>query len=319
MLGIAKVLGLSLFVTLAAALLGGCREEVAPAVWWEGERQRMELGYQLELQDYKLQQSGYGLIGNLEKLRVSNRSDQVRLEALRATHSELKLELESIERELKSFKTTALRQQRRHAVGRTFDTFASSDGRKFHDVSVVSVEDVGVTLRHADGSVRLRYADLDPQQRDFFGLEESVARAAEEQEAREALAYERWIDVRVAAVREKEALARANEERESRLVCEMRVLRAPQLESSQLFAGNQRPLAQPARSVGQGFSRYNYSYRRSRPTYRYVYYNHYRSSAPQNSWVNPSHACSIFSSVRPKQHDLNPVWSRPDRPTPCPP
>ncbi len=319
MLAIARFCILSLFVTLVAVLLGGCREEVAPAVWWDGERQRMELGHQLELLDYKLQQSGYGLLGNLEKLRVSNRADQVRLEALLANRSELKVELESIERQLKSFKTAALLQQRRRAVGRTFDTFESSDGRKFHDVSVVSVEDAGVTLRHADGSARLRYADLDPQQRDFFGLEEGVALAAEEQEAREALAYERWIDVRVAAAREKEALAIASEEHESRLVREMRFLHAPRLESPQSLARNQRPLAQPAKSVGRGFSSYNRSYRRSRPTYRYVFYNHYSPSVPQNSSVNRSQACPVAGSVRPRPHDLNPLRSHSDHSTPCPP
>jgi hypothetical protein len=159
----------------------------------------------------------------------------------------------------------------------------------------------GVTLRHGDGSARLRFADLDPSQRDFFGLEESAALAAVQQESRDAFAYERWIDSGVAAVREKESRVSAEVERRAQLAREERA----RIASQQLLAASDRALAQPAKSVGSSYSRYDSSYRSRRPTYRYIYHNPSNYCAPRYQRSNSYDGRVTIHQGFPKDTEVN--------------
>lgn len=293
---------------LVVLFSSGCQKKAAQAEWWQGEQQRLELTHHLALKEYQFQQSGFSEIEVLTALRASNQLAEARLQSLVAQRSDLTVELETMERQRVAHKENSLRQQRRNAIGQTFREFYAADGRKFQNASVVSIDEAGVTIRHADGSARLRYMDLNPEQRDYFGLEESASLAAVERETREALAYERWIDHGVAAVQEKKSRASDEQRREQQLAREERARVAAQ----QLVAANDRALAQPAKSFGNGYRRYYSSYRSSRPTYRYIYNNGYDCSTPRYQRSNYNNGCTTIHQGFPKSIHSSRVHSFPN-------
>ena len=258
-------------VIVAALLAVGCGKNQDQAGWWQGEQQRIELSQQLELKKYRYEKTYSRDFEQLEKLRRSTPPTIALLQSLRLQRQTLGEQIESLEGQWVSFRETAIREKRQHAMSKTFEKFSLVSGRTFVAVSVASIDDSGVTIRHADGSARLRFADLDAKQRVFFGLEADLALAAEQQETRDAADYERWVQARMVVIDEMK-LKEAEIARRDQL--ETRRLR---VESAARLAANSsvRPLAQPATNVGSRSWSYsgNYSnYRASRSAYRYVYY-----------------------------------------------
>lgn len=250
---------------MAALLMSGCRRGGEDAAWWRGEQQRLELAHDLELKEYRHQQSDAGSLAELETLRVSNESDRKRLAKLSEKQTTLATEVDSMERQLVGVREEMVRTQRQMALGRKFKEFPVADGRTFKNATVAAVDEAGVTIRHEDGSARLVYADLDDRQRQFFALDENASLAAQEEEKRQAVAYEQWIDSTVAVNKAKNEQATLETRRdEQRLRFERSLIAARQTSAS-----SERALAQPARSFGGGYSSY------SRPSYRTVYYYNY--------------------------------------------
>jgi len=183
----------------------------------------------------------------------------------------LQAELEEMQSQWTDFRRSTIREQRQRAMGKTFEVLQSSSGRTFNDVRVSVIDDGGVTIRHADGSARLGFEDLDARQRAFFGLEADLSLAAAEKESRDAAAYERWVE---AGLAQNEAKSQRASEIAMREAADARRKQTALL-GRQLAAANERPLAQVATSVGNrswSSSRYSSSYQTYRPTYRYVYY-----------------------------------------------
>ena len=292
-------------VTLAAFSLAGCGKDSDRAAWWQGEQERIGLGQQLELKNFRFEQACSDDLENLERLRQAAKETASMLDSLRQRRVSLGGEVESLERNRVAFRESMIRAQRQRATGKTFEALNLVSGRKFHDVSVASIDDAGVTIRHVNGSARLRFADLDAKQREFFGLEADLALVAEEKESRDAAAYGRWIDQQMAAARAKDEAVAKNVTREDLGARQARSLIAAQ----QVAASNARPLAQPSTSVGirSWSSSGSYSnYRVNRPTYRYVYYStpsyDYSPCLPQVS-VQTGRAVGtgyVCPTVRPK-------------------
>lgn len=285
-------------------------------MWWQDEQERLELSQNLALKEYRFQQSGAAQVGELEKLNVSNKAGKQRLQNLNGQRTELRDQLESIQRQLAGLEKSIIENQRRNATGQKFKVLSSASGREYRDVAVMSVDDSGVAIRHADGSARLRYEDLDQKQREFFGLEESSAMAALEAEGRQAVAYEQWIDSGVTVTREKEARVSEMAKRDE----EERAQRSRALVASrQSTVERERPLAQPSRSFGSGYSSYysNYysNYRSSRPSsYRYVYYyTPSQSATPYFSNPRSTSLPKAANSWTPYQNPSSPTT------TPCTP
>lgn len=180
----------------------------------------------------------------------------------------------SLEGKWKGFRESTIRSQRHRAVGKTFETIHLASGRKFHDVTVAAINDAGVTIRYANGSARLRFADLDSAQQVYFGLEEDLALEAEGEEAEATAFYERWVDERMAILHEQE---RKDSEIARREDLALRQRRS-ELASQNAAAPETRALAQAATTFGNRSWRYsgyysNYkTYRTYRPAYRYVDY-----------------------------------------------
>lgn len=271
-------------VIVAALLAVGCGRNQELAGWWQGEQQRIELSQQLELKKYRFEQAHSRDFKQLEKLRHSTTEAAASLKSLRQQRLALGDQIESLEGQWAGFREATIRDQRQSAMRKTFATFTSASGRTFVEVSVVSIDDSGVTIRHVDGSARLRFADLTSEQRVFFGLEADLALAAEEKETRDAADYERWVEARMVVIDEKKLKDAESARRED---LENRRLRSQA--AAQLAANSSvRPLARPATSVGNrswSYSSAYSNYRVRRSAYRYVYYNN-----------TPAYGCQPFSA-----------------------
>ncbi len=259
-------------IIVAALLAVGCGRNQDLTDWWQGEQLRIELSQQLALKQYRFEQAYLRDFEQLEKLRRSTTATVSLLKLRREQRLTLGGQIESLEGQWADFRESTIRDQRQIALRKTFEKLTVVSGRTFAEASVVSIDDSGVTIRHADGSARLRYADLDAKQRIYFGLEADRALAAELQEARDAAVYERWVGKQMVALDETKLKDSENARNEELAARQTRT------EAAALLAANSnaRPLAQPATSVGNrswSYSSAYSNYRASRPTYRYVYYN----------------------------------------------
>ena len=262
--------------TLAAALalalaLSGCGRRQESAAWWSGEQERMELSHQLELQEFRLEGIYTGDFAQLEGVRIRSQVTSARVVSLHQEQQELGGTVAALQGKLTAFKESTRHSQRQRAMHQTFKTLCLASGRKFENVTVSVIDDSGVMIRHSHGSARLQFYDLDAEQQRFFGLEADLAHTAHENEARDAVAYEHWIEERMQITRLSKA-ADANVGRRREIAS---IRKQPDSPTLQIFAANTRPLAQPARSVGSGDYRSNHysNYRKERSAYRYVYYD----------------------------------------------
>jgi hypothetical protein len=215
--------------------------------------------------------SGFDELKRLDSLREADTS---LVQSLRQQRLALNSEVVGLEEKWNNFQSLAIREQRHLAMGKTFKTFQLVSGRKFQDVLVAAIDDAGVTIRHADGSARLRFTDLDTGQQAFFGLEEDLASAAEEKEAQAASAYERGIESQMEIIRQQEILVSDGARRAEMVAVERN--RSQQLAAQRVAAARDRPLAQPATRFGSrswSDSSFYSNYRSYRPVYRYVYYS----------------------------------------------
>lgn len=255
-------------IALLSLMVAACDTNRDQAADWETERETIELTQQLKLAEYRLGLTPSGNPGELERVENHQRELDQRAQALLRQRSALNAEIKMLEARNEELARLAIQNLRMKSLGRTFDTFSVNDGRTFEKVSITGVDDSGVAIRHAHGTARLRYAELSADQRASFGLEERSALAAEDQERRELLAYERRIDEEMDALREKEEriAAVAMKSEDSKIADSIMARNSSSQET--------RPLAQPASPFGRGCrSSYGqYRYRTYRPTYRYVYY-----------------------------------------------
>lgn len=264
-------------ITMASLSSVGCHKDQAQAEWWQGEHARITLVHQVELEHYRVSQGNFSGFAELKRLGGLTQDRAGRLESLGRQRRALNEELALLERKWIDLQETTIRNQRNRAIGRTFKSFESASGRQFQEVSVAAIDDAGVTIRHTDGSARLRYADLNPEQQVLFGLDADLASAAEKRESMAAITYEREIDGRMAVLQEQE---KKNAERIRR--DELSSKRSSSLlAAQQVDTSKARPLARAATPFGgrswgnSGYSSYRSSYRysgyRSYPSYRYVY------------------------------------------------
>lgn len=266
---------LHLFAVSSALLVIGCGESKPDSAWWQGENERIGLEHDLQLKQFRFEQAYSEDFNKLQVLNKSNDAATASLALLRSQKEELTTAVASLEGNWEEFRRTAILQQRQRAKSQTFDELNLVSGKNFRTVSVSSIDDGGVTIRHEYGSAKLRYADLTADQRLLFGIEEDLAVAAEGREKKDALAYERWVENRLVAIRE-EKQKDANAEERKEIAAERRRLLASAAATRDLVAANTSPLAKPARNVSSStrygstryYSYYYGSYRRCTPVYR---------------------------------------------------
>lgn len=269
--GFSKQCALQLFAAAVALLAVGCGDKRPDAAWWQGENERLALEHELNLKTFRFEQAYSNDFPELEAVRRSSASIAAALEQLRLRKGELSMAVASLDSQRDEFRRTVISQQRQRAIGAKFDEMTLASGRSFRTVSVSGIDDAGVTVRHEDGSAKLRFGDLDASQRQFFGLEKDLAMAAEGQEKQDAIAYERWVDSRLVAMQEDKLDQQKEAAKDRREEIALKRARASAA-ARNLVAANTSTLSRSSSSVGTRSWRYS-SYRTYRPTYRSVCYS----------------------------------------------
>ncbi len=186
-------------LSLCALVVGGFYYFDRPTppgdeVWWENERHQADLQNQIRIVSLRLERREQeGEAGKLAEATANLELRIGRFDKLMGEYEALSQEVEEMEGAFLAFREKRLRELRDRATGREWAEFVSVSGRVLKNVKVIAVDDGGVTLRHEDGSARMRYDDLTEEQRFLFGLEEGAAIAAMKEEYRRAHDYEQWV------------------------------------------------------------------------------------------------------------------------------
>lgn len=296
---------------LLSLCAGACREGGHSAAWWEAEHERTALDQELRLKEFRLARDTPAGGDSLAAVRARTEANAAALKSLRERNLRLQSEVAALAEEWPEFRSATLRQARARMAGARFNEFSTGTGRTYQDVRLASIDDAGVTLRHAEGSVRVKYQDLSPHQRLQFGLEEDLAAVATRAEIASASHYERQLETRL-----------LEQESERRKVAEATLRRAEtqrdewrSMVSRQIEAAGNRALAQPASRTGltswRGWSADSSYYRSSRPRFYNVYY--YQPVVP--SCVSPvtsyPRRAPSVSSLLESRRDRLPVKSVP--------
>lgn len=264
-----KSIHISMVAAMGALVLGSasCRRAGNDAAWHSRERERIELQQHLRLLSYRFESRGGHLTAELNEALERNERDQRSLAELRKQVDSLAQEITDLDSQLEQLAVENARKARAKAAGMRFDQLEAASGRTYQDVTVTQVTDGSVALRHRSGTARLRASDLTSEQRTLFGVSTEAAMREARVEASQARAYEEHLQAAAASAEP------ARERRSARSRISSRVNSAIASRSSRNRDSN-RPLAQPARTVGSGSV---YRVRRSsRPRYYSVYsYNPY--------------------------------------------
>lgn len=100
--------------------------------------------------------------------------------------------------------------RRAEEVGKTYKEYKAATGRVYQDVTITAINAGGISLTHADGTARLRFEHLTPEQREKFGITQNAAaeiyaaeqkaKAAQEAKlAEQEKAHQEWLAKQVAA------------------------------------------------------------------------------------------------------------------------
>ena len=186
------------------------------------------------------------------------------------------------------------------AIGKPWKQFAEEDDQRFEDAKIASIDDLGVMIRHRNGSAHVRYGDLTEKQRVTLGLEEASALAANQEDRQRALAYETWVtDQMESQKRSKADLAKAFAAAQPRSRYRAPEISAsPPEETDEVRRDRTRPLAALPRVVGRGNGSYPRYYRgRSSVYYYYNASQYYPSYSGVKTYVQQARPYSGYSST----------------------
>lgn len=276
-------------VGLLAIMGVSCTSDKKDTVWWGNEKTTIELKNELALANYRASQ-----LGPVEKvgedrdlpLAAELMEEIVLLKNLR---DELKRSVAEMDGAWDDFRSNVLESRRAELTGKTFATFQTADGKTYREVMVTKIDNGGVSLRHGDGTARLRFNDLDSQEQCYFGLDGELAATAIHTEHTRRIAYDQWIGKGLAAAEKKQAAQAKSRRDEERELASTRSLAAARQTSS--ISASVSPLTSSFGGLGEtstfstGSSRHSRRYSSygsyySRPT---VYYYNSTPSCPQYS------------------------------------
>ena len=249
----------------ACLLFQSCRSPDERLALFAGEREKIELSQRLELLRYRYDQDADGGGEALAGIRETRLAADLKLRQATRRRVELETEIRDLENRTTELAEMIRAERRMAAIGRRFETFPGGDGRRFQEVVVTSVDDIGIAFRHKYGAARVRFWDLSPELRDWFGLDEDSAIAAAERERREAAIYDRRI-AREIAIREAAAQAALLVRNDKPQTSGFAMEREP-------LGRSMGALSRPAEPVGGRRSRCRHSrFRTYRPRYVHVSY-----------------------------------------------
>ncbi|WP_411827742.1 hypothetical protein [Luteolibacter sp. AS25] len=153
-------------------LIASCRSDTRDAVWWRNEKVIIELNNQIELTNLKLQHAaGRTQHDSRESTTVQEQEIAV-LKLKKATSLKRLAEKEAT---WATYRESVLKKCRSAYEGRYFPEFKTLAGRKFSDCTVTRISNGGVSLRHANGTVRLSVDELSFVEHKKFGIDPSLA------------------------------------------------------------------------------------------------------------------------------------------------
>lgn len=274
-------------ILVPSLLLVACENNQKQALMSDMEQQKIELTHQVELQKYRFAKSDTGEITELNRVRTQINQGTGVLSEIKLRKSVAQEQVATLQTQFAKLREQTIADRRHAAYGQTYDTLRLASGREFEKVSVISIDDTGVAIRHAVGTARLRYSDLDQSQRVKFGIEADSAIIALEKEAQAASIYDKAISTQIAAIQEKQAIA-------SRLKISAELAENQEKSRFKTFAMNDvsasiiakpRALAEPAVPVGR---RTRHTYGSSYDRYRNITsYVHYYNVVPTYTNVQP--------------------------------
>lgn len=257
-----------LLATLSTLLLAACQDRKFQTRWWQGEEERLLLQNEVQAKSFRISDELTQKFADHQALEKLIAQTANRLATLRTHRDGMHQNLADLKAEMESYRQIAIRNQRERAMKQTYAELTLKSGRQFKDVSITSITDVGVGIRHADGSARMRFSDLTESQRAFFALDGELAAAAEQQEAQTALAYERWIDEQTAILQ----VAQLEADKKRIAAAELKAKNAAQYLAANASSRNQNMMASASSlRFGRRFGS-SPTYRVSSPSYRYVNY-----------------------------------------------
>lgn len=280
-------------------LLGvGCENDSADLGALQNEREIVELQAALSLAQYRYEQAGGDARFEAGSGAVDGAAAGVRLSAVQAERDLLAAELEGLESELAVFRKETVQRYRQSVIGKSFAELEAGGGRVYTDASVASISDSGVVIRHRDGSARLAYNDLTPEQRELFALDATDAKLAEERELQALAQYERALDRQMAVVEREQRIAAAASAAEAKASAASRALMLASVRNERRERASL--LSEPARSIGRSSrSHYTYfdgyTYYSSRPT---IFYRN-NTSPYANLRLNQLNNRTAFPSTPP--------------------
>lgn len=258
-----------LLATTAAAclVLPSCQrntEAKADSEWWRLEAERVAVAHQVELFELRLSKQKTGDQG-FAALQAEVEAGDARRRELAFVRDGIRQDIERTKVAVETAKSEWMRTTRAAAAGREFAKFTGARGRTYENAVITRVTDVGVEFRHATGTARLAAANLTPAQHELFGLDAEVAGEAIREEQEATLAYNSWVDEKVAAAEavqkeESERLAVADAPQSSRAT--------PSVAVSTEETSSRSRLHEPPRSFGGSSGTVWYSSYYYRPNYR---------------------------------------------------
>ncbi len=177
--------------------------------------------------------------------------------------------------------TASIEKRRAAAFTKRLDRFETMKGRVYEDVRITAIDDGGISLAHSSGTARLRFDDLSPQQRRYFGMDEKAAAEIYRREwlAREAyenLVEEKMIVRREVAEKAAEERRLAEEKAEAKRALAVANRKAAPEETipirpniQRIDSGSRRARYSSYPGYGGYYGYYPSSYRRSSYGYRY--------------------------------------------------
>jgi hypothetical protein len=183
-----------LLLTMTPLMLANCQRRGADAHYWEGKRQIAELSQRLELLRYQFEHHSTADTQAMVRNGTANPHPHApQRERLAREKSQLMADIDDIQQRILDMRNSDRRDRRMRSVGQKHDALVLADGRQFSQVTITGVDDVGVSIRHRDGTARLSYWDLSPELQDRYGLEETSALAAIDREERGRKLYESHV------------------------------------------------------------------------------------------------------------------------------
>lgn len=297
-----KILTLGMIAILGSA----CSGDKKDTVWWDHQKTLIELKNELALAQYRVSMSTPAELSppvEAEEPSPAEMIESIRL--LTEVKGRLQKDINGMNLAWDDFRSGVLEGRRSTLFGKSFNKFQTADGKTYKKMMITKIDNGGVSLRHSDGTARLRFQDLNSEEHAYFGLDEDLAAAANHAERSYQIAYEKWVAKSLAISGAKEAEESKIRQKERNDNESARFIAAASLRSSASSA-NASPLSSSIGKLGAtstvstGSSRYSRRYSSYGSFYRRptIYYYNSTPSCYQNfnHHVAP---CDSFSPIFP--------------------